>query len=276
VLFFWNRDGKLIATVIEVPCPAQEVENDTVLNADFWHPVRVALRQHFGADLCVLGMVGAAGDQSPHLMYRKAAEERMRKLRNLSRLDEIARRIVAAVEDTYEVVKNDRHSDVPLVHKVETLTLPMLLVSEQDYAKAKAEVDNCAAQIAADAKAADRVYMRMKWNEGVVKRFEKQRTDPRPKYAVELHVLRIGDVALCTSPFELFTDYGIRIQARSKALQTFVIQLVGAGTYLPTEKALRGGGYSAIIQSNTVGPEGGQILVDRTVEVINGLWPDGK
>jgi len=113
MLFFWNQDGKLIATIIEVPCPAQEVENDTTVNADFWHPVRVALRKHFGADLCVLGMVGAAGDQSPHLMYRKAADERMRKLRNLSRLDEIAGRIVPVVEEAYEVVKSDRHADAP-------------------------------------------------------------------------------------------------------------------------------------------------------------------
>jgi hypothetical protein len=276
LLFFWNQEGKLIATLIEVPCPAQEVENDTTVNADFWHPVRVALRRRFGADLCVLGMVGAAGDQSPHLMYRKAAEERMRRLRNLSRVEEIARRIVPAVEDAYEVVKNDRHADPPMVHKVETLSLPMRLVTEPEYAKAKAEVDKYAAQITADPKASDQVYMPMKWNESVVKRFEKQRTDPQPKYEVELHVLRLGDVALCTNPFELFTDYGIRIQARSKALQTFVIQLVGAGTYLPTEKAVRGGGYSAVIQSNMVGPEGGQLLVDRTVELINGMWPNGK
>ena len=276
MLFFWNQGGKLIATIIEVACPAQEVENDTVVNADFWHPVRVALRQRFGVDLCVLGMVGAAGDQSPHLMYRKAAEERMRKLRNLSRLDEIARRIVLAVEEAYDTVKDDRHADVPLVHKVETLALPMRLVTEAEYAEAKAECDKAAAQIAADPKTADQVYMRMKWNEGVVKRFEKQRTDPQPKYEIELHVLRVGDVALCTNPFELFTDYGIRIQARSKALQTFVIQLVGPGYYLPTEKAVRGGGYSAIVQSNAVGPEGGQILVDRTVELINGLWPNSS
>jgi len=276
MLFFWNQDGKLIATIIEVPCPAQEVENDTTVNADFWHPVRVALRQRFGADLCVLGMVGAAGDQSPHLMYRKAAEERMRKLRNLSRVDEIARRIVLAVEEGYEAVKNDRHVDAPLIHKVEALALPMRLVTEAEYAEAKAEYDKTAAQIAADPKAADQVYMRMKWNEGVVKRFEKQRTDPQPKYEIELHVLRIGDVALCTNPFELFTDYGIRIQARSKALQTFVIELVGSGDYLPTAKAVRGGGYSAIVQSNVVGPEGGQILVDRTVELINGLWSNSS
>lgn len=47
-----------------------------------------------------------------------------------------------------------------------------------------------------------------------------------------------------------------------------MVQLVGGGTYLPTERAVRGGGYSAIPQSNRVGPQGGQVLVDRTVEVV--------
>jgi hypothetical protein len=34
-----------------------------------------------------------------------------------------------------------------------------------------------------------------------------------------------------------------------------------------------GGGYSAIPESGLVGPEGGRVLVDRTVELMNGLWP---
>jgi hypothetical protein len=272
LLFFWNESGKLVATIIEVACPTQEVENDTQVSADFWHPARVALRQQFGQDLCVLAMVGAAGDQSPHLMYRKAAEERMRSLRKLSRLEEIARRIVPAVEETYEVVKKDRHADAVLLHKVEILSLPMRVITEAEYAQAKAMHDKDAQQITADPKAADQLYMQMKWYEGVLERFEKQKSDPHPKYETEIHVLRLGDVALCTSQFELFTDYGIRIQARSKALQTFVIELVGPGSYLPTEKAVRGGSYSAIAPSNLVGPEGGQMLVDRTVELINSLW----
>jgi hypothetical protein len=80
-------------------------------------------------------------------------------------------------------------------------------------------------------------------------------------------------VAICTNQFELFTDYGIRIQSRSNALQTFVIQLAaGSGSYLPTEKAVKGGGYSAVIQSDVVSPEGGQILVDRTVSLINDMF----
>jgi len=52
-----------------------------------------SLRAKYGKDLLVLGWTGAAGDQSPHLMFRKRAEERMRELRGLSRLDELSRRI---------------------------------------------------------------------------------------------------------------------------------------------------------------------------------------
>ncbi len=30
--------------------------------------------------------------------------------------------------------------------------------------------------------------------------------------------------------------------------------------------------YSATVMNNSVGPEGGQVLVDRTVEEIQALW----
>ena len=139
-LFFWNESGKLIAIAVNVSCPSQEVEGLSNLNADFWHPVRESLRKRYGQDVCVLGWAGAAGDQSPHLMYRKSAEERMRALRKLTRLEELARRIVAAVDETFEAVKNDRHAGVPLIHKVETLQLPMRLVTDAEYAEVKAAI----------------------------------------------------------------------------------------------------------------------------------------
>ena len=275
-LFFWNQAGKLIGMVVNVSCTAQEVEGRSAVNADFCDPLRAALRKRYGPDLCVLTWIGAAGDQSPHLMYRRAADDRMGRLRGLERMEEIARRISCAVNDAYDVVKDDRHADAPLVHKVETLRLPMRLVTEAEYAEAKAICQQSAAEIAKDPKAADRVYSRLKWHEVTVHRFEKQKTDPKPTFEMELHVLRIGDAVVCTSPFELFTDYGIRIKARSKAVETFVIQLVGPGGYLPTERAVRGGGYSAVVHSSLVGPEGGQMLVDRTVALIDTLWPKAK
>jgi hypothetical protein len=276
VLFFWNNKGKLIAMTVDVPCTAQEVEGRSAVNADYIHPVRERLRQRFGPDLVVLGWIGAAGDQSPRPLYRKAAEERMIKLRNLSRLDEIARRIFNAVEETYETVEQDRYADVQLVHKVETLTLPMRLVTEKEYAVSKAEHDKAASMIAADPKSAEQQLARMTWNGDVLKRFENQKTNPNPTVQSEIHVLRIGDAVVCTNEFEMFTDYALRIEAQSRALQTFIIQLTGAGSYLPTERAVAGGGYSAVAQSSEVGPEGGQILVDRTVKLINDMFDAEK
>ena len=275
-MFFWNGDGGLTAAAVNVSCPTQEVEGRNAVNADYWHPIREALRQRYGEGLCVLGLVGAAGDQSPHLMIRKAAEERMRKLRGLDRLNEIARRIVDAVEDAYAVVKDDRHGDVPLIHKVETVQLPMRVVTEAEYVETKAAYDACAAKIEKDPAAADKENRRMKWYEKTLQRFEEQKTDPNPMLETEIHVIRIGDAVVCTNQFELFTDFGIRIKGRSKAEQTFIVQLVGPGSYLPSARAVAGGHYSAIVHSNLVGPEGGQILVDETVKLIDSMWPDTK
>ena len=57
-----------------------------------------------------------------------------------------------------------------------------------------------------------------------------------------------------------------------------LIQLATSGRqhayYLPTPRALAGGGYSAIGHQNLVGPEGGQALVDRTVQAISELWKE--
>ena len=275
-LFFWHAGDKPIAMAVNVSCPSQEVESRTAVNADFWHPVREGLRKRYGKELCVLAWPGAAGDQSPHLMYRKAADERMRQLRGLTRLEEIARRIVRAVDEAYEAVKDDRHADVPLVHRVQTLRLPMRLVTEAEHAEATSAVEQAAAKIAKDPKAADREHRRMKWYEQTVERFERQKADPKPTFEMELHVVRIGGAVVCTNAFELFCDYGIRIKARSRATQTFVVQLAGPGTYLPTEKAVRGGHYSAIVHSSLVGPEGGQVLVERTVELIDSAWKESK
>jgi hypothetical protein len=263
-LCFWDAKKKPIAMAIDVACPSQEVESRRAVNADFWHETRELLRNSYGQDLCVLGWCGAAGDQSPHLMYRKKAEERMRQLRGLTRLEEIARRIVRAVDDVHEVAKNEIRTDVKLVHLVRTFKLPTWKVTDKEYAAAKAEVNRLSKDPAN--------RRRMLWQKKVTDRYEQQK--PGDLYERQFHVIRLGDVAICTNPFELYTDYGIQIKAQSKAVQTFVIQLTGerSGSYLPTARAVKGGGYSAIPPSCPVGPEGGQALVAQTVEAINELW----
>ena len=264
LLCFWDAKKKPIAMAVDVSCPSQEVEGRSAVNADYWHETRLLLKKQYGKDLCVLGWCGAAGDQSPHLMFNKAAEARMLKLRGLTRLEEIARRIDLAVDEAYEVAKDDVRGDVKFAHLVGTLKLPPWKVTKEQYEAAKADVERLSKNPAN--------FNRMNWQKRVVDRYEKQK--PSDLYERPFHVIRLGDVAICTNPFELFTDYGVRIKARSKAVQTIVIQLTGeySGSYLATARAIKGGGYSAIPASCRVGPEGGQALVDQTVEAINSLW----
>jgi hypothetical protein len=265
VLCFWDDQEKLFATAINVACPAQEVESGSSVNADFWHTVRESLRAKYGKDLLVLAWTGAAGDQSPHLMYSKAAEERMRKLRGLTRLEELSRRIVAAWEEAYEGASQERHTDAVLVHQVQTIELPERMVTKEEAFDLEAKV----LLLSNDPKQ----KTRMGWHQAAIDRYKRQQAGELNPYQMELHAIRLGDIAIATNDFELFTDFGIQMKARSPALQTFIIQLAGPGTYVPSVRAALGGGYSAIVESNKVGPEGGQVLTERTVEALNALWP---
>lgn len=263
-LFFFDANRKLLAAAVNLACTAQEVEARSAVNADFFHEVRQGLRKRYGAELKVLGWISSAGDQSPHLMFRQKAEDRMRELRGLNRLQEIARRIVLAVGEAYEGAQKDIRTDVVFSHHTARLKLPMRQITAEEAADAKTKV----AALSKDPANRTLVW----WNQGVVDRYQKQK--PGSTHEAEIHVLRLGDVAICTNPFELFLDFGIQMKSRSRAIQTFVIQLAGPGGYLATARAVRGGGYSAVPQSTVVGPEGGQVLTDATIQAINALWPD--
>ncbi len=270
ILFFRDGEGKLSGVAINVACPSQVVEGQNYISSDFWHDVRAILRERLSKDLHVLAWCGAAGDVSPHPQMRKAADARMRKLRgDIPETRAIALRIADAVDWALGAVKEEVLTRVPFAHRVEDLRLPGRKVTEEEYRSAKTVCDQIEKK--PREKWDSRDVSRRRWHGKVVDRFE--RPEEHASHGMELHVLRLGDVAIATNPFELFLDYGIQMKTRSRAQQTFVIQLACSSSgYLPTEKAVAGGGYSAVAESGVVGPDGGRILVDRTLELINGLW----
>ena len=267
MLFFWNADKSLKAVAINPACPSQEVEGRSAVNADFWHCVREQLRAKYSKNLYVLGWCGAAGDQSPHLLWRRRAEERMRRLRGITRLQELGRRIVAAVDEVFEVAKKDIHTNVPFAHKVTHIKLPKRIVTDKEYASHKARYNSYAKK----PKPTSGDHAQMCRSKRVLDRYVAQKA--HPYLDMELHVLRIGDVAIATNPFELFVDFGIQMKSRSKAVQTFLIQLTGnCSGYLATERAIAGGSYSATLMSNRVSAKGGRVLVNYTLAAIDELW----
>jgi hypothetical protein len=229
MLFFWDQSKSPSGIVINIACTAQETEGLSEVSADFWHDVRMEIRRRLSRDLFILPQCAAAGDNSPHLLFRSRAEEVMRQRRGLSSRQEIARRVADAVESVLPLARQDIQSSTIFKHTVAKIGLPP------------------------------------------------QEPPTSPFYTtdtitpIELHLIRLGDIAIATNPFELYLDYGIRIKARSPAVLTFLVQLSCQHCgYLPTEKAVQGGGYSA--DKFVVGPKGGQVLVEETVSCLNALW----
>ncbi|MCA9427588.1 MAG: hypothetical protein KC994_21080 [Candidatus Omnitrophica bacterium] len=229
LLFFWDPDGRMTGMVVNLTCPAQETESLSEVSADFWHEIREEFRNRHGGSLFLFPQCGSAGDISPHLIYRRAAEDRMRERRGLDRRGEIARRVVDGIDAILPYADSDKRFAVPFEHKVDWLDLPQLDPPNPPF------------------------YL----------------TDDPCR--TEVHLIRLGDIAIASNPFELYLDYGVRIQARSPALLTLIVQLSTMKLgYLPTEQAVQGGGYSAV--QFLVGPEGGTVLVDKTVSGLKEMW----
>ncbi len=271
VIVFYDQAGELRAAVIVVPCPSQSVRG-SALSADFWHDVRKELHERHGEELCVVGFCAPAGDQSPHLLFRQKSEQRMDRLRGLTRTQELGRRIANAFDDVLGVIESETRTDVPFVHRVERFDVPGRKVTDEEYSRAKQRYE----PLAAKEKLVGGEYWSMNFYKLTIDRYQaQQKADPL--YPVEMHVFRLADVAIATNPFELYVDYGVQIQGRSPAEQTVLIQLASPrdfGYYVPTPRALRGGGYSAIVEQSLVGPEGGQSLVERTLAAIGQLWKE--
>ena len=62
-------------------------------------------------------------------------------------------------------------------------------------------------------------------------------------------------------------------KARSKAVQTFVVQLAGQASYLPTERSVAEG-LTGRFPKTEIGPEGGRELVERTLKLLDSLWTE--
>lgn len=286
LLATYDEAGGLSGLVVNVPCPSQVSESEYVLSADYWCETRAELRRRLGAELPVLAQCSAAGDQSPHPLYEKRAAARMLELSGNSERHEIACRIADAAERTLAVIGKTIDRAPTLRHHAETMALPLLLLNEEQASTARAEAAKLRAEYEAELRRLEadpelkqqprwyrdvtRTHRRSRWFEGVAERFERQQTEPT--MPAEVHVVRLGDIAFASNPFEYYLDFGVYIKARSPALQTFLIQLTGPGTYVPSQRSFDGGGYGSMPASNPVGPEGGRQLAARTVELIHEAW----
>ena len=282
LMFTYTPDKKLTGIVANVACPAQVLEHRNFISSDYWGRVKERIRAKFGSDVFVLGLCSAAGDQCPRDLIRWVEPESPINDPNIIRENvpvrtadpsmfdlsgckvvgrRIADEIIYALEDVTEYV-----SDTVLEHRKMTLSLPLRRVTIKEKDDAVKAIENFAKSHIGTINFVDKARMHV--YAGVVGRYNVQQNVNTVN--VEVHFLRLGDIAFATNPFELFLNYGNQMRALSKAKQTFLIQLCcGSYGYLPTEKAEKGSHYSAYVSSGIVGHIGGDLLVRTTIQQIN-------
>ena len=292
ILFTFDRDNQLTGAVINIPCPSQNSEEEYLVSADYWHDIRTAIREKYG-NIFILPQCAAAGDLSPRQLHYKEAQARRYRLKygeidtpadnktEIMNRMEIAQRVAACFDDVYSWASKEIVTDPVVAHAVQTVELPRRLVTQEEYAHALQglEMEQDAA-FTYDGTPLENLHhnsiimsKRGRYRR-IIARYENQDASPLP---MELHAIRIGDVAFATNRFELFMDYQHRIQARSPFVQTFIVQLAAQpeldnGSYLPTERGLWGKGFGASVYDNQVTPEAGQIIVEETVQALHGLY----
>ena len=296
LLYTWDTGKRLTGVMVNLASPSQVSEGSRLISADFWHETRLEVRKQLGDGVFILPQCSAAGDLSPHLLVGKVAETRMQRImgldsgeaggRRVQRRRQIAISIADAVTSVFQYMSDHIDWDPEFEHRMGRVPLTRRLLGKEDALQAREEAEHWKKRYSAMlAKIEENpekklepywfeditvAYKRMQRGYEVVRRYELQATQPR--VPIEVHVLRIGDIAIATNPFELYLDYGIRIKMRSPAVQTFVVQLSGSGSYLPPARSVEGGSYGSRPASTIFGPKGGQELVEKTLELIDALW----
>ena len=267
----FDKTGAMTGVVINLACPAQVLESQNYISADLWGEVR----RQWPECGYILPLCGAAGDIAMRDLVRRGRNEG-----NMHEADGMEQQAGRIVRESKFVLSGIKCGDTSkLKHITGKISLPLRTVTEEEYIKAKAkydEIENRLAEYPPDdfedsiplPKRDRTAYASAA---GVLCRWELQAK--QNCIAAEIHVLRIGDVAIATNPFELYQDYGMRIKARSPANQTLIAQLgCGSFNYVPTAYSIAGGSYGSGISDGFTGPEGGDMLVEKTLDMIKCLF----
>ena len=287
LIYTFDNEKRLTGIVANIACPAQIVEHRSFISSDYWGKVKEYLRKKFGESIMVLGLCSAAGDQCPRDMIRWVNPETPINDPNIKRenyierradpsmfdisgLKVVGRRIANEIISVFEETELELKNDGILIHNTDNIKIPLRRVTIEEHDLAVEKINNFidknrGKSVSFNDTAALHIFA------GTIARYRLQQK--LNSFSVEVHTVRWGDIAIATNPFELFLDYGNKIRARSKAKQTFLIQLAcGSFGYLPTENAEKGSHYSAYVSSGRTGHIGGDILVRESLEAINKLF----
>ncbi|MEA4823835.1 MAG: hypothetical protein VB111_06965 [Clostridiaceae bacterium] len=265
ILYTYDAKGKISGIVANVPCTAQVVEHKEYITSDYWGYTRAYVKARLG-DVPVLGVTASAGDLSPRdLLSAMAQEPSNNEEEGAKDLGErIAQELCELASGAWALGGEGYR------HLYRTAYLPRWNPTFVEYNRAKTFIEELKKTEGEDFEKCPFVGHHVPGfayseAEVTVRRFE----EDIEYVPVSIHVVKLGHVVFVTNPFECYIEYADRIKAACPGLHIFDVQLTGdAMGYLATRRAVRGGGYSAMIFNGQCAPEGGDVLVRESVELI--------
>ena len=116
LMYGFDTDGNVKGIVINVACPAQVVEGESVVSSDFWGEVRSQLNTQYPG-VVILPQCAPAGDQSPIMPGDWSNTNRW------SLLTQRATAIKNAAVSQFDIAKKTRQSSVELKHIIKNISL---------------------------------------------------------------------------------------------------------------------------------------------------------
>jgi hypothetical protein len=268
-----SSDDALTGIIASVPCTAQVLEGKNYISSDYWGYVREQVCEDFGKDVKLVGLVAAAGDLSPRdLVCTLNSEPNMR---DEDGCQALAMRIAKAIREHYEYPLESYKNDIIFEHIYENVGFPVWRCTKEDYEESLKKLKEYNEKYDYDPETdtyplfPGKDYIPYRKELIKVSRYERK----SPFTYAPIHAVRIGGAVLISNPFELYIEYADRIKAACKGIHVFDVELTYTSySYMPTKIAVKHDGYSAQFNQCVVHPNGGELLVEKSINLIKNLF----
>jgi hypothetical protein len=228
------------------------IEGESFISADLVGSVRQQIKKTFGEQVVVVYLTGAAGNTAPSdLENNPQGRVPWRNESGWRRSGYyLGSEIIKTIAGTIEPMKN------PTLDYQSDSFKAMVRDWPKDFNWSRIQTEM------------GRIFKNSQehWNEWKQK---------EPFSETRLNVIRVGDAAICTSPAELYCEFGSAIKKGSPAKVTLISELTdGMIGYVPIPEAIHNGGYSAYPEweSSCLEAETGDKIVEHTLKMLKKVF----
>lgn len=260
-IFATDLNGKLLAILYNNTTHMSTFYGKGVFSAGFVGEVRKNFRREFNdGNLSILFLNGAQGDIggiTDRLDPNRQSETDEEKIERLGEM------VFDKTINLYENVVFDE--DPVLKHIYKDIKVGIRLPSTERLLEAR--------EVLSKIDAGENIRgMEMIKAYGAIRLQEAYGSHPFE--LIPIHAIRIGELAIVTQPFELYSQFGLDMKRRSPVSTTMVVGLAdGFHGYCPTINGILGGGYSAMpLYWTKAEPYAGYRVVETGTRLLYKLW----